>query len=48
MAWGGAEEQKAEYKAGNVDAKNWQDEAQKILEHTVSPNQFTYFLPLIL
>jgi hypothetical protein len=43
MAWGGAEEQEAEYLGGNEDAKNWQDEAQKILEDTVSPNQC--FLP---
>jgi hypothetical protein len=36
MAWGGAEEQAEEIDAGNLDAKNWQDEAQKILETTVS------------
>ena len=35
MAWGGAEEQTEEIEAGNMDAKNWQDEAQKILETTV-------------
>jgi hypothetical protein len=36
LAWGGAKEQEAEYEAGNFKAKNWQDEAQKILEKTVS------------
>jgi hypothetical protein len=39
MAWGGAKEQAEEIKAGNVDAKNWQDEARKILENTVSRAQ---------
>ncbi|KAH9072763.1 hypothetical protein EDB83DRAFT_2219895, partial [Lactarius deliciosus] len=36
MAWGGAEEQAEKIQAGNKEAKNWQDEAQKILETTVS------------
>jgi hypothetical protein len=36
LAWGGTKEQEAEYEAGNFEAKNWQDEAQKILEKTVS------------
>lgn len=36
MTWGGEEEQAKEYAAGNRDAKNWQDEAQKIVEKTVS------------
>jgi len=36
MAWGGAKEQAEEIEVGNEDAKNWQDEAQKILETTVS------------
>jgi len=36
MAWGGADEQAEEIEAGNMNAKNWQDEAQKILETTVS------------
>jgi hypothetical protein len=36
MAWGGAEEQAEEFEVGNMNAKNWQDEAQKILETTVS------------
>jgi hypothetical protein len=35
MAWGGAEEQEAEREAGNPDAKNWQDEALKIIEQTM-------------
>jgi hypothetical protein len=32
MAWGGAEEQAKEIKAGNKHAKNWQDEAKKVVE----------------
>ncbi|KAH8982152.1 hypothetical protein EDB83DRAFT_2536613 [Lactarius deliciosus] len=35
MAWGGAEEQAEEIQAGNKEAKNWQDKAQKILETTM-------------
>jgi hypothetical protein len=27
LAWGSVKEQEAEYKAGNFEAKNWQDEA---------------------
>jgi hypothetical protein len=37
MAWGGAEEQDEERRNGNAEAKNWQDEAQQILEKTVCP-----------
>ncbi|KAJ3714782.1 hypothetical protein C8R42DRAFT_590961, partial [Lentinula raphanica] len=33
--WGGAEAQQAEILAGNSDAKNWIDEAEKIVEKTV-------------
>ena len=40
MVWGGAEEQAEEIQAGNIDAKNWQDEVQKILETTVSCARF--------
>jgi hypothetical protein len=36
MAWGGAVEQAREHAAGNAHAKNWQDEAKKIIENTVS------------
>jgi hypothetical protein len=36
LAWGGAKEQEAEFEVGNFEAKNWQDEARKILEKTVS------------
>jgi len=39
MAWGGAKEQAEEIEAGNMNAKNWQDKAQKILETTVSRAQ---------
>jgi hypothetical protein len=35
VAWGGPEEQAAEIAEGNLDAKDWQDEAKKILENTV-------------
>lgn len=47
--WGGEEEQAAEKAAGNCHAKNWRDEARKILERTVrlSSSLFTsttYFL----
>jgi hypothetical protein len=35
-AWGGADEKEAEIEAGNLDAKDWQDEALKIVEKTVS------------
>ena len=35
LVWGGAKEQEAKREAGNWDAKNWQDEAQKVLERTV-------------
>jgi hypothetical protein len=35
MAWGGAEEQAAECAAGNLNAKNWQDEALKVVERTM-------------
>ncbi len=35
LAWGGPEEQAAEIEAGNPDAKDWQDEARKIVETTV-------------
>jgi hypothetical protein len=33
---GGAEEKAAEIAAGNPDAKDWQDEARKVVEKTVS------------
>ena len=36
VAWGGPKEQAAEIAAGNPDAKDWQDEAWKIVEKTVS------------
>ncbi len=37
MSWGGLEEQAAEIAAGNLDAKDWQDEAKQIVKNTVSP-----------
>ena len=36
LKWGGAEEQEEERRNGNPNAKNWQDEARKILESAVS------------
>ena len=35
MTWGGAEEQKLEHEAGNPNAKDWHDEATKIIEKTM-------------
>jgi hypothetical protein len=35
MAWGGAAEQAEECAAGNPHAKNWQDEALKVVEQTM-------------
>ena len=39
MAWGGAEEQKREQEAGNRHAKNWHDEAVKVVEKTMEEFQ---------
>jgi hypothetical protein len=36
MSWGGPEEQHLERQNGNSNAKNWQDEARKVVERTVS------------
>jgi hypothetical protein len=36
LAWGGEKEQEAEREAGNPHAKNWQDEARKLVEREVS------------
>jgi hypothetical protein len=44
MAWGGADEQEKERRKGNEDAKNWQDEAQQILEATVCPTLPGFYL----
>ena len=43
MSWGGPDEQAAEIDAGNFDAKDWQDEARKILEKTVSHSLYYYY-----
>jgi len=37
LSWGGAEEKEAEIAAGNLDAKDWHDEANKLVENTVRP-----------
>jgi hypothetical protein len=36
LSWGGPDEQAAEIAAGNPKAKNWQAEARKVVEKTVS------------
>ena len=36
LQWGGAEEKAAEIEAGNLDAKDWHDEAKQIVERMVS------------
>ncbi|KIM36033.1 hypothetical protein M413DRAFT_57964, partial [Hebeloma cylindrosporum] len=36
LSWGGPKEQAAEIAAGNLNAKNWQDEARKIVERTMA------------
>ena len=35
LNWGGPEEKAAEIAAGNLDAKDWHDEARKIVENMV-------------
>jgi hypothetical protein len=35
MSWGGPKEQAAEIDAGNPHAKDWQDEARKVVEKMV-------------
>ena len=35
MAWGGAEEEKMERKAGNLNAKDWHDKALQIVQRTM-------------
>ena len=42
MAWGGPDERDAEIRAGNIHAKDWQDEARKIVEKTVGHYLFIY------
>lgn len=44
MAWGGAAEQEVEHQKWNIQAKNWHEEAEKVLERTVSTllNWFSY------
>jgi hypothetical protein len=44
MSWGGAEEQKKECEEGNLNAKNWQDEALKVVEKMVSVAPVLYSL----
>jgi hypothetical protein len=47
LAWGGPKEKAAEIALGNADAVDWQDEAKKIVEKTVSPFDFIGCLELI-
>ena len=35
IQWGGPDKQAAEIETGNLDAKDWQDEARKIVETIV-------------
>jgi hypothetical protein len=35
MAWGGPKEQQEEIAKGNLDAKDWQAEARKVIEDMV-------------
>lgn len=48
LAWGGPEEQAAEIAAGNLDAKDWQDEAKQIVEKTVSAPLVSFFDAILL
>jgi hypothetical protein len=41
VLWGGPEEQAAEIAAGDLNAKDWQDEAKIIVENTVSYSPMT-------
>ena len=36
IQWGGPEDQAAQFEAGDPNVKDWQDEAQKIVEKTIS------------
>jgi hypothetical protein len=47
LAWEGAEEQEEECQMENQHMKNWQDEAQKILENTVCPPTCEFTMALI-
>jgi hypothetical protein len=42
LHWGGAEAQEAEIAAGNYDAKNWVDEAERIVEAKVRYHFFPH------
>ena len=44
LAWGGADEQDKERAAGNRHAKNWQDEAKKVLEAEVFNHYHSFCL----
>jgi hypothetical protein len=44
MAWGGAAEQEAEHRKGNLLAKNWQYEAEVLLDVTVTTTLKLMFL----
>jgi hypothetical protein len=48
LAWGGPEEQAAKIAAGNLDAKDWQDEAKQIVENTVSAPLVSFFDTILL
>jgi hypothetical protein len=44
LSWGGAEEQELECWEGNMFAKNWQDEALKIVEKMVSLDSLRFLI----
>lgn len=44
LLWRGPKEQAAEIAAGNIHAKDWQDEARQIVERTVSLSTLHLFL----
>jgi hypothetical protein len=48
LSLGGPKEQATEIAAGNIHAKNWQDEARKIVEKTVSSPVFYLFLSALI
>ena len=43
LNWGGPAEKAAEIAAGNLDAKDWHDEARKLIENTVSTLNYYYY-----
>jgi hypothetical protein len=46
LAWGGAEEQAKEQASGNQNAKDWQEEALKVIEKAISLHCFILWIML--